>query len=243
MKTNDKCSPDISNLLKVIPTVTDKETRIKNISEPQFRHFTYPGTPESWYDSDSGLRHVLKRSDLVHTKDDFVHQMVKNKSQLKNIEKKSIAPHANPERNELNQKKYDPKDEKVTAGANWYHMPEGDATPETVQDLMAVRLAGLTQRRRVNKKAVAEAQEQPLPRFFQIGTVTTAASDYYASRAGTKKHRKRRLADQVLDDGDGDDGDEGGRMEWVDTELAKRGKGKGRKKGKEPEKKRRRRNK
>ena len=91
------------------------------------------------------------------------------------------------------------KDAKADAGAQWFHMPAAQVTPEVKQDLRVLKLRGAYDPKRFYKGQ----DSTKLPKFFQMGTVVEGATDHGTPGARmTQKERKRSLAEEILHDQD-----------------------------------------
>merc|ERR1712137_281253 len=92
------------------------------------------------------------------------------------------------------QKKKKQREERErTAGPGWFNLPATTVTPEIERDLQVLQMRNLIFKDRFYKKS------DPLPKYFQVGTVVDAPVDYYSSRL-TKKQRSTTFVDELLKD-------------------------------------------
>ena len=82
-----------------------------------------------------------------------------------------------------------------TAGKQWFDLPAQEMTPELQAELQVLALRGYMYKDRFYKKSLD--LKKP-PKHFQMGTVIAGAAEKY--RSGNKKHAKKSLVDQLLED-------------------------------------------
>eukprot|EP01116_Phalansterium_solitarium_P014179 TRINITY_DN31733_c0_g1_i1.p1 TRINITY_DN31733_c0_g1~~TRINITY_DN31733_c0_g1_i1.p1 ORF type:complete len:175 (-),score=38.99 TRINITY_DN31733_c0_g1_i1:171-695(-) len=105
---------------------------------------------------------------------------------LDDIENGLAAPPMNPKKTK--EKKKD------TAGKGWYDLPATPVTPELKTDLKLLQLRGVLDPKRHYKKT---PKNEPLPKYFHVGTIVEGHSDFYSSRM-TNKERKNTFVEELL---------------------------------------------
>ncbi|KAJ1927944.1 rrna-processing protein fcf2 [Tieghemiomyces parasiticus] len=84
----------------------------------------------------------------------------------------------------------------TTNGAGWFDMKRPEVTEEIKRDLQVIEYRAALDPTRFYKK---DKQRNPVPEFFHMGTVVEAPHEYYSGRL-TRKERRGRLADQLLNE-------------------------------------------
>lgn len=136
------------------------------------------------------------------TKGDLSKQNV-NKSEVDAYMKKSVIPD-DLERREKPPMLYESarskklerkKKSEETAGQGWYNLPKTELTEEVKRDLQLLKMRNVLD----TKKHYKRNDSNKLPKYFQVGTIVEGAHEFYSTRV-TKKHRKRTMVDELLDD-------------------------------------------
>jgi len=93
-------------------------------------------------------------------------------------------------------KKLKKEEREKTVGKKWFDMPALELTEERKRDLELLQMRGVLDPKRFYKKS---AQEEKIPKYFQVGTVVDSPFDFYSDRL-TKKERKSTMVDELLAD-------------------------------------------
>ncbi|KAF2999229.1 hypothetical protein E8E13_001875 [Curvularia kusanoi] len=87
------------------------------------------------------------------------------------------------------------KEEKLaTAGAEWFHMPKTNLTPELKRDLQLLKMRNVLDPKRHYKKDNAK---NDVPAFSQVGTIIEGPTEFFSSRL-SNKDRKQTLLEEVV---------------------------------------------
>lgn len=86
------------------------------------------------------------------------------------------------------------QDKEATAGADWFHLPKTNLTPELKRDLQLLKMRNVLDPKRHYKKESRTAQA---PEFSQIGTIIEGPTEYYSSRL-LNRDRRKTLVEEVL---------------------------------------------
>lgn len=87
------------------------------------------------------------------------------------------------------------KEREKTSGPGWYHLSAPEMTTEIKNDLIALQMRHIWDRKSFYKKNDLKT----FPKYFQIGTIVETPADYYHSRI-PKKQRKRTIVEELLAD-------------------------------------------
>uniref|UniRef100_A0A7S4MJG8 Fcf2 pre-rRNA processing C-terminal domain-containing protein n=1 Tax=Vannella robusta TaxID=1487602 RepID=A0A7S4MJG8_9EUKA len=90
-------------------------------------------------------------------------------------------------------KKQKKEEAQKTAGPGWFNLPATSVTPELRKDLQVLQMRNYIFKDKFYKKA------DPLPKYFQVGTVVESSADFYSSRL-TRKQRANTFVDELLKD-------------------------------------------
>ncbi|XP_043701743.1 rRNA-processing protein fcf2-like [Telopea speciosissima] len=132
---------------------------------------------------------------MIKTGPDSVHKLPRNvewKPESELVDGLFVPPNDPKKMNKFLRKQV-----KDTAGKSWFEMPAPTITPELKKDLQMLKLRSVIDPKRHYKKG--DSKSKTLPKYFQVGTVTESASDFFSGRL-TKKERKATLADELLSD-------------------------------------------
>ncbi|KAH8431213.1 Fcf2 domain-containing protein [Aspergillus melleus] len=87
-----------------------------------------------------------------------------------------------------------PKQEKQTAGADWFNLPKTELTPELKRDLQILRMRSVLDPKRHYKKENGKVRP---PQYSQVGTIIEGPGEFFSGRI-TKKDRKKTFVEEVL---------------------------------------------
>jgi hypothetical protein len=77
----------------------------------------------------------------------------------------------------------------------WFGMEAPELTPDLRQDVMALRLKHATEGRAKNRREVADLKH--MPKYFQIGTIVEAPTEFYSARV-PKRKRQQSILDEMV---------------------------------------------
>ena len=112
---------------------------------------------------------------------------------LKTLGKSVTVPSLNAKKGEQAERK---KKSAMTAGKNWFDLPETPLTDELKQDFRLIKMRGYLDPRRFYKKE----KGHKFPKYFQVGRVVEGPTEFFSSRL-TNKQRRSTMVEEVLSDG------------------------------------------
>lgn len=85
-------------------------------------------------------------------------------------------------------------DKEKTSGDKWFNMPKPEMTDQVKRDLQVLKMRHVWDPKRHYKK-----NNDPLPKYFQTGTVIQGNTEFFSARIA-RKDRKKTIAEELMAD-------------------------------------------